>query len=103
MRMSNRFTSSQRETDLDYSSRRRLLDSEQPAIARFDLLAHLLHCGGIVLHLLDLAERLAARLLLDLRMQRAQSANIDDELLRLGREAEALKQPRGIGIWCVLE
>src|SRR5437763_12499243 len=99
MRMSNRFTSSQRETDLDYSSRRRLLDSEQPAIARFDLLAHLLRCGGIVLHLLDLAERLAARLLLDLRMQRAQSDNIDDVLMCLGRGAEDMKQQRGDGIW----
>ena len=39
--------------------------------------------GGVVLHQLDLAERLAAGLLLDLRMHRAQAADIDDELLAL--------------------
>src|SRR5262245_24889738 len=69
---------------------------EQLAVARLDLLAHLLHRCGIVLHLLDLGEWLASGLLLDLRMQRTQAADIDDELLRFGREAEALEQPRRI-------
>src|SRR5262245_66058892 len=77
--------------------------SEQLAVARLDLLAHLFHRRGIVLHLLDLGERLAPRLLFDLRMQRAQSADVDDQLLRLGREAEALEQPRRVRIGRVLE
>src|SRR4051812_11715967 len=77
--------------------------SEQLAVARLDLLAHLFHRRRIVLHLLDLAERLAPGLLLDPGMQRTQAADIDRQLLRLGREAEALEQPRGVRIGGVLE
>src|SRR6185436_11097140 len=62
---------------------------KQLGVVRLDLLAHLLDRGRIVLHLLDLTERLAAGLLLDARMHRAQAADIDDELLGLRREAEA--------------
>ena len=55
---------------------------EQLAVARLDLLARLLHAGRIVLHLLDLGERPSSRLLLGQRMDRAQPADVDDELLR---------------------
>src|ERR671931_1197031 len=79
------------------------LHSEQFTVTRLDLFAHLLHRGRIVLHFLDLAERLASGLLLGLRMQRTQACEIDRELLRLGREAEALEQPRGVRIGRILE
>jgi hypothetical protein len=36
-------------------------------------------------------------------MQRTQTAEVGGELLRLGRKAEALEQPRGVGIGRVLE
>src|SRR6266508_3375401 len=78
-------------------------NSEQFAVTRLDLFAHLLHRSRIVLHFLDLAERLASGLLLGLRMQRTQACEIDRELLRFRREAEALEQPRGVRIGRVLE
>src|ERR1700704_1750865 len=79
------------------------LHPEQFAVARLDLLAHLFHRRGIVLHLLDLAERLAPRLLLDPGMQRTQTADIARKLLGLRRKTEALEEPRGVRIGCVLE
>src|SRR5262245_62501565 len=68
-----------------------------------DISARLFHRRGIVLHLLDLAKRLSTGLVLGLRMQRTQSSEIDRELLRLRREAEALEQPGGVWIGRVLE
>ena len=65
---------------------------EDLLIARLDLFALLLGAGGVFLHQLDVGERLAARLLLDLRMQRTQAADIDDDLLRFRREAIVLEQ-----------
>src|SRR6266516_541395 len=64
---------------------------ENLAIARLDLVAHLLDRGGIVLHQLDCRQRLAARLFLRLRVHRTQPADVDDELLRLRRERIALE------------
>ena len=65
--------------------------------------ASLLDAGRIVLHDLDVLERLAPRMLLRLRMDRAQRADVDHKLLTLGGEAEALEQPRGVRIGRVLE
>ena len=48
-------------------------------------------------------ERRAAGLVLRLRMHRAQPAGIDDELLCLGREREALEQPPGVRVRRILE
>src|SRR5215471_4521637 len=79
------------------------LHPEQFAVTRLDLFAQPFHRHGIVLHLLDLAKRLSTGLLLGLRMQRTQSSDVDAELLRLRREAEALEQAGGIRIGRVLE
>src|SRR5713101_8420962 len=79
------------------------LHPEQLAVARLDLFAHLVDAGSVLLHGLDLVERLAAGLLLGRRMHRAQSAEIDDQLLAFRREAVALEQPRRIRVGRVLE
>src|SRR6185503_20791207 len=71
---------------------------EDACVARFDLVALFLDGDRIVFHLLDLGERLAPGLFLDLRMDRAQAAEIDVDLLRLGREHVALEEARGVGI-----
>src|SRR5207245_2341626 len=70
--------------------------AEQSAVARLDLLARPLDAGGVLLHGLDIAERLAAGLLLDQRMHRPQGPDIDDELLAFLREAIALEQSRRV-------
>src|SRR5216117_3996267 len=80
-----------------------LLHSEQLGVALLDRFTLLLDPGGVVLQHLDLLERLAAGLFLGLRMHRAQAADVDDELLRLLREAIALEQLGGVGIGPVLE
>src|SRR5690348_2604463 len=74
------------------------LHPEQPAVMRLEVRARPFDLRRIVFHLLDLAERLAAGLLLRLRVHRAQAPDVDGQLLRLRREAEALEQPGGIGI-----
>src|ERR1700688_2605324 len=79
------------------------LDPEQLGVARLDLLARLLDAGRIVLHLLDLPERPAARLFLGLRVHGAQAADVDQGLLALHREAIALEQAAGIRIGRGLE
>src|ERR1700754_3714487 len=73
-------------------------NSENLAVARIDVLRVLLDAGRIVLHHLDVLERLAARLFLGVGVHRAKRADIDDELLAFGGEAEALEQPRGIRV-----
>src|SRR5882672_1205427 len=78
-------------------------DAEQLCVARLDRLGVSLDAGRVVLHLLDLGERRAARLLLGERMDRAQPAGVDDELLALGREAIALEQSRRARVRRVLE
>src|SRR6476620_5438303 len=77
--------------------------TEDLRIARFHLVAGLLHGAGVILHHLDVLERHAARLVLLVRMERACAADIDDQLLRLKREAEALEQTRGIRVRGILE
>src|SRR5207244_11751734 len=71
-------------------------DTEQFCVPRLDRLALFLHSGSIVLHGLDLGERLAAGLVPGLRMHRAQAADIDNELLHLLAQAEGLEQPRSL-------
>ena len=61
---------------------------ENLRVACLNLLAHLFHRHGILLHDLDLAEWLAAGLLLGLQVLRTHAAMIDDELLRFRGEAE---------------
>src|SRR3954464_8162076 len=68
-------------------------NAEDFCVARLDGLAFLLYRRRVVLHGLDVLERLAPRLLARLRMHRAEAADIDDELLRLAAEAERLEQP----------
>src|SRR6202521_5871678 len=63
-------------------------------VQRLDLLALRLDGDRIVLHHLDLAQRLSPRLVLDQRMDRAQAADVDHELLGLDREHVALEQDR---------
>src|SRR6202012_3319977 len=73
-------------------------DAEDAGGARLDGAALLLHGRGIVLQALDVLERRPALLFLGLRVQRTQSADIDDELLGLAAEAERLKEFRRVGI-----
>src|SRR6266852_5278784 len=67
-------------------------NAEEFGVARLDRVALFFHRGGVILHGLDVLERRAPRLLLGLRMRRAQAADIDDELLGVAAEAERLKQ-----------
>src|SRR5205807_5425239 len=78
-------------------------NAEQLGIARLDRVALFFHGDRIVLHGLDILERLAAGLLLGLWMHRAQAADIDDELLCLSAEAERLEQFCRVRIWRGLE
>src|SRR6478736_7951760 len=61
---------------------------ENLRVACLNLLAHPFDRHSILLHDLDLAERLAAGLLLGLQVLRTHAAMIDDELLRFRGEAE---------------
>src|ERR1700742_5214884 len=72
-------------------------------VVRLDLLALLLDRSGVLLHHLDLGERLEAGLLLGERMPRAQAALVDDQLLALRRESVGLEEPRRVGIGRRLE
>src|ERR1700694_4738951 len=67
-------------------------NAEDFCIAYLDRVALFFNCGGVILHGLDVLEGRASRLLLGLRMHRAQAADIDDELLGVPAEAERLKQ-----------
>src|SRR6185369_15358009 len=66
-------------------------NAEQLGVARLDRVALFFHRRGVILHGLDILERLAPRLLLILRVNRTQAANIDDELLGVAAKAERLK------------
>src|SRR5262249_49377384 len=85
------------------SSEEFTLDAEQSAVARLDLLARPLDADGVLLHQLDVAQGPAPGLFLHQRVHRAQRADVDDELLALGREAVALEQPRRVRVGRVLE
>src|SRR5262249_39644638 len=71
---------------------------EVTRVSRLDVLAAGLDRGRIVLHRLDVVERLSAGLLDHLRVERAQTADCVGELLRLEAEPPALEQPRRIGV-----
>src|SRR5262249_49290912 len=58
---------------------------------------------GVLLHSLDVAERLAPGLVLDQGMHRPQRAEIDDQLLAFGRKAVALEQSRRVRVGRGLE
>src|SRR5260221_4178859 len=77
--------------------------TEELCVPCLDLLAHPLDRRRVLLHGHYLAERLAPRLFLDLRMERTQAAEIGHQLLAFGGEAEALEQPRRVGIGRRLE
>src|SRR5262245_16150524 len=76
---------------------------EQLAVARLDFLALLLDGCGVLFHGLERAERTPPIGLLDLRVHRAQLADVDDELLTFRGEAVELEQPRRIGVRRPLE
>src|SRR6185369_2161237 len=65
-------------------------DFEDAGVVRLDLVALFFDRDRIVLHLLDLGEWPAPRLFLDSRMDRAQAADVDVDLLPFGREHVAL-------------
>src|SRR5260221_12820270 len=76
---------------------------EQLGVTHSDLFAVLLDAFGIVLQRLDVLERPVTRLLFRLRMHRAQTTDVDDELLALRGETIALEQPRRVRIRRVLD
>src|SRR4051794_3738582 len=78
-------------------------DAEDFCIARLDRVALFFDCRGVVLHGLDVLERLAPGFLLGLRMRGPQAADVDNQLLGLAAEAERLKQSRGVRIGRILE
>ena len=80
-----------------------ILHSENLRVVRLDVFAHAFDRGRIVLHDLDVVERLAAGFLPGGGMHRAQAARVDDELLALGGETEALEQSRRVRIGRALE
>src|SRR6266446_10894665 len=63
-------------------------------VARLDFLALRQHRGGIRLEQFQRGQRWMAGLFLDLRMERAMREIIDQQLLSLRAEKEALEQPR---------
>src|SRR6202030_1352174 len=75
---------------------------ENGGVARLDLLALLLDCGGVALHQLDRGERRAPGLLLDLRVERMPSG-LDEDLLALRAEQEVLEQAGRVGIGRAVE
>src|SRR5436190_12123769 len=78
-------------------------DFEDPRILALDLVGHLLDLGRILAQRLDRGERRTAGLGLDLLVGRVLAAQIDDELLALGRHDPGEHQARGIGIGRGLE
>src|SRR5215211_902430 len=76
---------------------------EYLAVALLDLLALLLHGGGIIAHCLDFGERLASGFFCGLRMRRELAREIHEYLLRLAAMQPIVKQPRGVGIRCRFE
>src|SRR5215510_15343717 len=76
---------------------------EHLAVAGLDLVALLLNGLGVLFQGLERAEWLAAVGLLGLRMQRAQFAHINNELLAFRGEGVALEQPRCVRVWRSLE
>src|SRR5258706_7708886 len=67
-------------------------NAEDLGVTRLDRVAFFFHGCGVILHGLDILERLAPRLLLGLRMHRTQTADVDDQLLGVAAKAERLKQ-----------
>src|SRR5579871_385244 len=78
-------------------------DAEDAGIALLDAGALLLDRSRVILQRLDVLQGNPARLFLGLRMQRAQSTDVDDELLRLAGEAERLEQFCRVRVRCALE
>src|SRR5262249_44077234 len=76
---------------------------EQLAVARLDLLARPFDADGVLLHGLDVAERLAPGFALDQGMHRPQRAEIDDQLRAFGRKEVAWEQSRRVGVRRFLE
>src|SRR6202046_781033 len=73
-------------------------DAENAGVALPDGTALLFHGRGIILQGLDVLERGPSRLLFGLRMQRAQSADVDNELLGFAAETERLEKFRRVGV-----
>src|ERR1700689_258621 len=73
-------------------------DAEDAGVALPDGTALLLHGRGIILQGLDVLQRSPALLFLGLRMQRTQSADVDNELLGFAAETERLKKFCRVGV-----
>src|SRR5262245_26097681 len=79
------------------------LNPENSGVACPDFFAEPLHRSRVLLHQLDFPKRPPAGLLLDLGVERTHRAPVDHELLAFRAVAEALEQPRRIGIGRRLE
>src|SRR5260370_25814245 len=71
---------------------------EHLRVTHFDLLARLLHSGGIVLPYFYIVELARARLFLDQRVRGMLAGKIDQKLLGGKRMQPALEQPGGVRI-----
>src|SRR5258708_37193965 len=71
---------------------------EQLRVTRLDLLARLLHSGGVVLPHFYIVELARARLFLDQRVRGMLAGKIDQKLLGSKRMQPALEQPGGVWI-----
>src|SRR5215471_13845425 len=82
---------------------RPLSHPENLGVLRLDLLGLCQHRSGISLEQFDRGERGPPRLLLYEPVERVMREAIEKELLCFDAEQKALKQPRGMRIWCALE
>src|SRR5215510_15792459 len=79
------------------------LHPEDLAVARLDLVGHLLNAFGVLPHELDIGELAHARLLDRLAMRRILPGEVDQDLLALAAMQPAEEQTRGIRIGSPLE
>src|SRR4029450_6117567 len=77
--------------------------SENLAVANFDLFSLRFDSRWIAFHQLDCRQRCPRRPILHKCMERAQARGVNQELLRLEAEEEALKQACRIGMGRALE
>src|SRR5260370_12395330 len=71
---------------------------EQPGVVRLDVVSLVGDGGSVLAQGLDLGKLLAVGPLLDLRVGRAQGADIDVHLLRLGGPRPGVEPPRCVEV-----
>src|SRR5262249_31155186 len=79
------------------------LHPEDLAVARLDLVGHLLNALGVLPHELDIGELAHARLFDRLAMRRILPGEVDQDLLALAAMQPAEEQARCIRVWSPLE